>query len=496
MKFSNAYRPTDSNRRQFLAALAASGTFFTQRGAFAQALLLTPAQTEGPYYPDRLPLDQDNDLLIINDSITPAVGTVAWMSGRVLDRSGQPVRNALIEIWQADNFGSYIHSRGALNGRRDGNFQGYGRFVTASDGRYLFRTIKPGLYPGRVRHVHAKITIPGGRSLTTQLYVEGETGNDGVLNGVPAAQRAAVIRAWTALPGSPVGALAVNWDVVMDFTPPETAAATRPTLVSMAGVNHGATLRGGAASGAFVTLFGSALSSSTRVWNDSDFTGGRLPESLDGVSVQINNRPASVYYVSPTQINAIAPETEADGNVSVTVTNRGATSDAVSVQFRRLSPGFFQFPDENIAAVRADGALIGAPGILGVNTLPARPNDNISLYGTGFGPTNPASVPNQVITSPVPTANPVRVQIDNQPVLVAFAGLVSSGLYQINITVPDLPDGDYPVVAEVGGVRTEKFVKLRIQRQVTAAGPTSADRLDRIAYLRLMLGLRSEAVNS
>jgi protocatechuate 3,4-dioxygenase beta subunit len=176
---------TESNRRHFLKALAAGGLFFTERGAFAQALTLTPAQTEGPYYPDRLPLDQDNDLLINNDSITPGVGTVAWLSGRILDRSGNPVRNALVEIWQADNVGSYIHSQGALNGRRDSNFQGYGRFQTASDGAYLFRTIKPGLYTGRSRHVHAKVTLPGGVSLTTQLYVEGETGNDSVLTACP-----------------------------------------------------------------------------------------------------------------------------------------------------------------------------------------------------------------------------------------------------------------------------------------------------------------------
>src|SRR5689334_14757126 len=90
--------------------------------------------TEGPFYPDHLPLDTDNDLLIINDSITPAVGEVTHLSGRILDVGGEPVRNALVEIWQVDGRGSYLHSRG-LNretGKRDGNFQGYGRFCTAS----------------------------------------------------------------------------------------------------------------------------------------------------------------------------------------------------------------------------------------------------------------------------------------------------------------------------------------------------------------------------
>ena len=474
----NSYRPTASTRRHFLTALGVGGAFFTQRGAFAQALILTPAQTEGPYYPNVLPLDQDNDLLVINDGITPGLGTVSWISGRVLDRTGGPVRNALVEIWQADNVGSYIHTQGAQNGRRDSNFQGYGRFLTASNGAYLFRTIKPGLYTGRERHVHAKVTLPGGRSLTTQLYVEGETGNDSVLSGVPAAQRAAVVKPWVAISGSPIGALATTWDIIMDFTPAETPAVTKPTLVSMAGVTHGATLRAGAGSGAWVTLFGSGLASSTRVWSSADIVGGKLPEALDGVSVRINNQPASVYYISPTQINVLAPEALADSSVAVTVTSGAATSDPVNVDFKRFSPGFFQFADENIAAVRADGALLGPAGLIaGATTVPARPNDVVLLYGTGFGPTSPASVPSQAITGPLPTANSVRVQIHNQLVPVAFAGLVSPGLYQFNITVPDLPNGDYPVTAEIAGVRTAKFAKLRIERASAAAIVPTADPL-------------------
>ena len=462
---SDLYRPTNLNRRHFLTALTAGGLFFTERGAFAQALVLTPAQTEGPYYPNQLPLDQDNDLLVINDRITPAVGTVAWMSGRVLASDGSPVRNAVVEIWQADNVGSYIHTQGALNGQRDSNFQGYGKFETASNGQYLFRTIKPGLYPGRVRHVHVKVTLPGGRSLTSQLFIEGETGNDSVLNGISnAAQRASVIRPWAAIANSPIGALGVTWDIVMNFAPAGTSPASRPTLVSMAGVTHGATLRAGAASGSWVTLYGVELASSTRTWRESEIVNGKLPESLDGVSVRINNQPASVYYISPTQLNVLAPETTADGPAQVTVTAANLTSDPVSVDFRRLAPGFFQFPGENAAAVRADGAYIGPAGLFeGITTVAARPGETILLYGTGFGTASTA-------------ANTIRVQIHNQQAPVAFAGLVSPGLFQFNVTVPDLADGDYPVTAEVGGVRTGKFVKLRVARQTAGALPAGSVR--------------------
>jgi uncharacterized protein (TIGR03437 family) len=224
-------------------------------------------------------------------------------------------------------------------------------------------------------------------------------------------------------------------------------------------------------------LYGSGLATSTRTWSEADVVNGRLPQALDGVSVRINNQPASVYYVSPTQINVLAPETTADGPAQVTVTNANLTSDPVSVEFRRFSPGFFQFLGENAAAVRADGAYIGPAGLIeGVTTVAARPGDSILLFGTGFGPTNPATDPAQSVTSPAPAANAVRIQIHNQQATVAFAGLVSPGLYQFNVTVPDLPDGDYPVTAEVSGVRTSKFVKLRIERQTSAAIPAGARR--------------------
>ena len=491
---------TMDRRKFFAAALGAGGLFFTEKGLYAQALTLTPGVTEGPYYPDRLPLDRDNDLLVINNGITPGVGTPAWLTGRILDRSGAPVRNAVMEIWQADNVGSYIHSNGALNGRRDGNFQGYGTFETASDGQYLFRTIKPGLYPGRVRHVHAKVTLPGGRSLTTQLFVEGETGNDGVLNGVTnAAQRATLIRPWTAIAGSAVGALAVNWDIYVDYTPTDISTATRPTLFAVGGVTSGATFRRGAASGSWVTISGSALATTTRTWQSSDFTTpNKLPETLDGVSVRINNQPASVYYVSPTQINVLAPDTTTEGDVQVTVTNSRGTSDAVTVAFNRLMPGFFTFPGENVAAVRADGALIGPARLMdGVTTVPAKPGETIQLFGTGFGPTTPGVTAGTVVSAPMQTASAVTVQIDATAADVTYAGMTSAGLYQINVMVPaTLADGEYPVTAEIAGVRTLKIAKLAVAKAASAAvtAPvTNRNRTDKQNMLALVRRIRNEA---
>src|SRR5436853_644972 len=122
------------NRRHFLGGLAFTAAAFYTPGAFAEELLRTPRQTEGPFYPDKLPLDTDNDLIIVNDSLTPAVGEITHLSGRILDTRGEPLRNTLVEIWQADNNGAYLHTKTGNAEKRDKNFQGFGRFMTGSTG--------------------------------------------------------------------------------------------------------------------------------------------------------------------------------------------------------------------------------------------------------------------------------------------------------------------------------------------------------------------------
>src|SRR5262245_46579201 len=111
------YIPID--RRRFFKSMAVATAGFTGAGSLAEALTLTPEQTPGPFYPDSIPLDKDNDLLFLNDNLTPAVGTITYVSGRVLDGSGNPIRGALVELWQTDNNGAYIHTLGAGGRPRD-----------------------------------------------------------------------------------------------------------------------------------------------------------------------------------------------------------------------------------------------------------------------------------------------------------------------------------------------------------------------------------------
>ena len=210
-------------RRNFLRTLGVSAAFFTVPGAFAEALTLTPKQTEGPFYPDKLPLDTDNDLLILNDSTTPAIGDVTWLGGRILDARGEPIRNALVEIWQCDSTGTYLHT--ASSGKapnRDKGFQGFGRFLTGSSGEYVFRTIKPVPYPGRAPHIHVAIKMKGRKELLTQCYIKGHPGNekDGIWRSIREEKaRASVTIAFDPLKGSKAGELSARFDVVMGLTP-------------------------------------------------------------------------------------------------------------------------------------------------------------------------------------------------------------------------------------------------------------------------------------
>jgi protocatechuate 3,4-dioxygenase beta subunit len=191
-------------------------------GVFAQSLIETPRQTEGPFYPDRLPLDTDNDLVVLSDRLSPAVGDVTHLSGRVLNSRGEPVRNVVVEIWQVDNHGSYLHSGGIVGGRRDANFQGFGRFETASTGEYRFRTIKPVPYSGRAPHIHVKVKRADRDLLTTQCYIKGHPGNDrdGVLRSIRDTRaRESVIVNFAPMPGSRAGELTARFDIVLGVTP-------------------------------------------------------------------------------------------------------------------------------------------------------------------------------------------------------------------------------------------------------------------------------------
>ena len=158
-----------TDRRRLLhgaGALAATAAL----PAGAAELIATPPQTEGPFYPLSLPLDADNDLVIVEGGPERAAGTILHLGGRVLDADGRPVRAARVEIWQCDAFGVYHHP-GDRGGPADAHFQGFGATTANDEGAWRFRTIEPVPYPGRTPHIHFKIAGPGFEPLTTQMYL-------------------------------------------------------------------------------------------------------------------------------------------------------------------------------------------------------------------------------------------------------------------------------------------------------------------------------------
>jgi protocatechuate 3,4-dioxygenase, beta subunit len=162
---------------RFSAALAASVALpsLILQPALAQSpRRLTPAQSEGPFYPDQALQDADADLLK-NGTVDYANGEPAWVSGVVTDLQGKPVSGAWVEIWQCDHAGVYRHSRSS--GSAPMAFQGFGKVQVGADGRYRFRTIKPVPYPGRPPHIHVKVKLGSKELLTTQMYVAGDASN-------------------------------------------------------------------------------------------------------------------------------------------------------------------------------------------------------------------------------------------------------------------------------------------------------------------------------
>jgi protocatechuate 3,4-dioxygenase beta subunit len=231
----NPFSPFVSRRSFLRGSLVFGAAAFTTPGLFADHLLRTPSMTEGPFYPDHLPLDTDNDLIIVNDSLTPAVGEITHLTGRILTPAGSPVRNAVVEIWQCDAHAVYLHTADSerKSEQRDKNFQGFGRFMTGSKGEYYFRTIKPVPYPGRpAPHIHFKVKRGSQELLTSQLFINGHPGNerDGIFRSAgDLIDRELVMVDFKPLKDSKIGELTAHFDIVLGRTPDESAFGARQT---------------------------------------------------------------------------------------------------------------------------------------------------------------------------------------------------------------------------------------------------------------------------
>ena len=265
---------------------------------------------------------------------------------------------------------------------------------------------------------------------------------------------------------APSGSLAVV--LLIDGSSPSQSLAlpvgvlTSPVITD---VENGASFASGIVPNAWLTIKGVNLSTVTDNWNNS-VVNGVLPTTLDGVSVKVGGQPAYISYISPGQINAVAPNITA-GSTSVTVTNSVGTNPAVNFTAQIFGPAFFQWGNYAVATRQDYSWAVKNGTFPGTTTVPAKPGDVLILWGTGFGPTNPpAPVGIAVPAGSYPAANNVTVTVGGVNATVYGTALASgsAALFQVAIQVPTtLADGDYPLVATVNGVSSPSTTLITVQ---------------------------------
>ena len=249
---------------------------------------------------------------------------------------------------------------------------------------------------------------------------------------------------------------------IVQVTP---AAMPPPTIDS---VVNGASFLPGIQNNTWVSVLGTNLAGTSRSWTQPEIVNGQLPTSLDGASVTVNGQQGAIAYISPTQINVLAPADSALGPVAVVVRNSaGLVSVPVSAQLQKYAPGLFKFDPQNrkyAAALiaRTDGGVdyAGPPGLFGtdVTTRPVKPGETLLLWGTGFGPTSPPVPWGVVFNGAATLTDKVTITVGGTPAEVQFAGVSGAGLYQFNVVVPSVPDGDQKVLASIAGLSSQDNV--------------------------------------
>jgi uncharacterized protein (TIGR03437 family) len=242
-------------------------------------------------------------------------------------------------------------------------------------------------------------------------------------------------------------------------------AATPPHISA---VLDAAGSQSGISPGAWISIYGTNLAYTTRLWKDSEILGGKLPTLLDGVSVSIDGRLAAVNYISPIQLNVQVPDDTATGPVTLAVTTPQGTA-TTTVPMQTVSPGLFMYQAANaryVAAQHADYSIVGPPGLYPGASSPAKPGEVIILYATGFGPTTPPTPSGQVVTSAAPVVNlsAITATIGGLQATVQWAGITMAGVWQLNVQVPaGAATGDAAIVAQIGGKSTQGGAFVTVQ---------------------------------
>jgi uncharacterized protein (TIGR03118 family) len=209
------------------------------------------------------------------------------------------------------------------------------------------------------------------------------------------------------------------------------------------------------AANTYVTIKGTDLAATKRTWQAADFVANKLPTALDGVTVTMNGEAAYIYYISPVQINLLTPsDLPSTGQITVQISNNGLTAATLNIAAQAVAPSLFLINSDKYVNARHSNnvSVIGPTTLIANVTTPAAPGETIVLYATGCGATTPPVANGQIVTLAQPLAATPMVLVNNAAATVRFAGLIAPGVYQLNVILPtSLPDGDVPVVLQVGG---------------------------------------------
>lgn len=525
--------PVDTSRRRTLKTLMGAAFFIpawneTIEAADIVCVAATPTVTEGPYWVDEKLFRSD----IRTDPSTGVAraGVPLTLTINVQNLSGSTctaLAGAYVDIWHCDAKGIYSDEStynpgggtGSVNTLGQKFLRGYQ--ITDADGKVTFTTIYPGWYQGRTIHIHFRVRTYSGTTVlsnfVSQIFFDEAINNvvlsesnysrstardttnaaDGIYNVANNTRMLATAS------GSVSAGYTASITVGATFRTP--AAAT--PAISSGGVASAVSGAAGVAPGAWISIYGSDLATASRALASSDLVNNAIPTSLGGVSVQINNKPAFVQYVSPQQVNVLAPADTSQGSVSVTLTNSAGTSNSVTTTMQTYQPGIAVLSGYVRAVRVVDGAIVNGTGASesgSTTTAAVGQGAVISLYGSGFGPTNSTVEIGQVFSGAYPTTSAVTVTIGGMAADVSFAGLVGPGLYQINLTVPAaLADGDHAVVASVGGVSSQSGAKLKVAASAKLAGifrfrrkTVLAHQQDPASFLQQVIGPTHEQIAS
>jgi uncharacterized protein (TIGR03437 family) len=446
-----------------------------------------PTVTEGPYWVDEKLFRSD----IRTDPTTGFARagvplTLNIIIQNLTSTTCTPLAGAYVDIWHCDAKGIYsdesTYNPGGGTGTVTTSGQKFlrGYQITDSTGKVTFTTIYPGWYTGRTIHIHFRVRTYNGSTVlgnfVSQIFFDDNVNN--VVLATSAYSRSSNrdttnARDMVYQVANKERMLAnVSGDNTTGYTADITAgvsiaapAVVKPTIAA-GGIGNAFSGAAGIAPGSWISLYGTNFSNTTRTLTVADLVDNTIPTTLGGVSVRINGRAAYVQYVSPNQINAIAPADASAGPVSVTTTNSAGTSDTVTANLQQFLPGLVAVGGFARAIRYPDGAIINGTGKQEsgyITSAAVGQGEIVSLYGTGFGPTNSDLSAGAVFAGGYPTTESVTFSIGGAAAEVLWAGLVSAGVYQINVRVPStLADGTYEVIASVAGLSSPSSVKLSV----------------------------------